>query len=200
MHIIEGFLIGLSTLFVVGPVVFVLINATLTDGNKSGFAVAFGIFVSDFVFALLAINGLNRFLKTDFLSHYLGLIGFFILFGLGLSYLLKIETPVIGLDKIGHKTIFQNFIKGFSINFFNPFVLGFWVLLGEYGKDKYSNNALSFLMAMVFGILIIDFVKVILSKKLIPIIKSNKILLFYKIVGIIILLFSFRMLYAFVKN
>jgi len=197
MYILEGFLIGLATLFIIGPVLFILINATLKNDLKSGIAVAFGIFLGDLIYAILCIKGLTKLLNSPFLNKYLSLIGFIILFGFGLIYTLKKHKPILKISTT--KTHFQNFLKGFSINFFNPFVVSFWVLISKYGTDKYETNVIYFLIALVFGILIIDIVKVFLAKKLDTLINSKKIFLFYKISGIIMILFSFRILYHFLK-
>jgi threonine/homoserine/homoserine lactone efflux protein len=196
MFLLEGFLIGLATLFVIGPVLFILINATIKNGTRSGISVAFGIFIGDLIYAILIlINGIDFLINNTFLNSYLSLIGFVILFSFGLIYTFKKDTKnKLHLNQ-GKKTHIQNFIKGFSINFFNPFVLSFWLLMTKYGSDKYSVDVNYFLIAIVIGILIIDIIKVFLSKKLNSMVHSKKILLFYKISGIVMILFSFRMLY-----
>ncbi len=199
MFFLEGLAIGLATLFMIGPVVFILINATIQNGVKSGISVSFGIFFSDTIYVLLiSFFGINLLLDNPILNKYLGLIGFLILLGFGLTYTLKKEK--IALKSTSNLTHFQNFIKGFSVNFFNPFVLGFWVLIAKYGFDKYQENGSYFLFSLVSGILVIDLAKVFLSKKLIPLLNSNKIFLIYKISGIVMLLFSFRVLYRFLTT
>ncbi len=197
MYFLEGLLIGLATLFIIGPVVFILINATIQNGYKSGIGVSLGIFLSDAIYAsIISFFGINALLDNIFLNKYLGIIGFVILFGFGLSYTFK--NKKIEVKNTSSKlTHFQNFLKGFSVNFFNPFVLGFWVLIAKYGFGKFHENGSYFLLALVLGILIIDLVKVFLSKKIIPLLNSNKIFLIYKISGILMILFSFRILYRF---
>lgn len=199
MFIIEGLLYGLATLFIIGPVVFILINATLQNGMKSGFAVAIGIFLGDLIYAVICIKGLDKVINNSFLDNYLSIIGFIILFGFGLTYIIKKEKPIIK-KKSSNKTHFQNFLKGFSINFFNPFVLSFWVLISKYGTNKYENHVLYFLIALVFGILIIDIIKVYLAKKLDSLLNSKKIFMFYKISGLVMILFSFRVLYHYLTQ
>jgi threonine/homoserine/homoserine lactone efflux protein len=200
MYIIEGFLIGLLTLFVIGPVAFILVNATVKSGLKSGFNVSLGIFLGDAIYAsLIAFFGLSVIQGNHFLNNYLSIIGFVILFGFGLSYLFK--TKNISLkNKPTNFTHIQNFTKGFSVNFFNPFVLGFWVLIAKYGFEKYQDKGTYFLLSLVFGILVIDIVKVFLAKKLTPLLNSKKIFLIYKISGILMILFSFRILYHYLST
>lgn len=118
MFFIEGFFIGLTTLFLVGPVVFILVNATVKNGLKAGFSVAIGIFISDLIYALLSINGLSYILKNSILDKYLSIIGFVLLLSFGINYLLKKVNA--NNSQNGNSTNIQNFITGFSINFFNP--------------------------------------------------------------------------------
>jgi threonine/homoserine/homoserine lactone efflux protein len=195
MYILEGFLIGLVTLFIIGPVLFILVNATLQNGLKSGISVAFGIFLSDLIYAILCVKGLSSLINNPFLDRYLSLIGFVILFIFGLVYALKKENIDINTIDKSNKTHFQNFLKGFSINFFNPFVLSFWILLSKHGFDSYNNKTIYFLLSLVFGILVIDIVKAFLAKRLHPLLNSKKIFFFYKISGFLMILFSFRILY-----
>lgn len=199
MAILEGLLIGLATLFIVGPVVFILINATFQNGIKSGISVALGIFLSDLIFAILCVTSLESFLNNDFLGKYLSIIGFVILFSFGCSYLLKKQQINIKDTKTTTKTYFQNFIKGFSINFFNPFVFSFWILISKYGMNKYSDNLSYFLLSIVLGVLLIDVIKVSLAKKIHPLVSSKKMHIFYKISGMVMLLFSFRIVYHYIS-
>jgi len=199
MYIIEGLLIGFATLFIVGPVVIILINATLKNGTKSGLAVIFGIFFSDLIYAYLSANGLANILNNTFLNKNISIIGFLILFGFGISYLLKKEALPDEKPTNIKKTVFQNFLKGFSVNLFSPFVLSFWVLLSKYGLDKYPFHATYFVFSIVFGVLIIDFLKVFLAKKLDRFLHSNRLFLFYRIAGIAFIIFSLRLLYHFLR-
>lgn len=200
MYLLEGFLIGLATLLVVGPVVFILINATIKSGFKSGLGVSLGIFLSDVLYAsIISFFGIRILQENEFLNNYLSIIGFTILFGFGFFYILKTKNIELK-NKVSNLTHFQNFIKGFSVNFFNPFVLGFWILITKYGFEKYQENGIYFLFSIVFGILTIDIVKVILAKKLTPLLNSKKIFLIYKISGILMILFSFRVLYSFLTR
>ena len=193
MHVLSGFGIGLMTLFVVGPVVFVLINATINNGLKSGMSVAFGIFISDLIYAVFSLKSVDTLINISFLDRYLSIIGFVILFSFGIVYLLKKENTA--LKVASNKTHIQNFIQGFSINFFNPFVFSFWILLAKRSVNAYNVKALEFLLALVFGVLVIDLAKVFLAKKLNPLINSNRIIRFYKVSGIVMILFSLQILY-----
>lgn len=199
MHILEGFLIGLATLFVIGPVVFILTDATIKSGFKSGLGVSLGIFLSDVLYtSIISFFGIKILLDIEFLNQYLGIIGFIIVFGFGVSYLLKPKNIEVK-SNTSNLTHFQNFIRGFSVNFFNPFVFGFWTLIAKYGFEKYDSNGTYFLFSLAIGILVIDIVKVILAKKITPFITSNKILWFYKISGVLMILFSFRILYYYIS-
>ena len=94
MDIIEGFLIGLTTLFIIGPVVFILINATIRSGFKSGFGVSLGIFLGDAIYAsIISFFGINILQESHFLNKYLAIIDS--LFYLVLGYFICLKPKIL---------------------------------------------------------------------------------------------------------
>ena len=75
MPLLEGYLTGLALIVLIGPVLFVLLRATLERGRPHGFAVALGIFVSDVIAVLLCTLGLARFLRDGQVQMWLALGG-----------------------------------------------------------------------------------------------------------------------------
>ena len=57
MAFIEGYLLGLLLIVLIGPVLFVLLNITLTQGRRHGIAVALGICMSDLGLVWLLFQG-----------------------------------------------------------------------------------------------------------------------------------------------
>lgn len=198
MQIIEGLFLGFASILLIGPVVFVLINTSSQKNVKAGLLVALGIIVGDVIYTIICYKSLAFFIENEILNKYIGYIGFVILFVLGLSYLFKKQK--IFQDSISKQDYLKSFISGFSINFFNPFVLAVWLSVVNYAKSSHSDNQVSFLIAVLFGIFIIDIVKVFLSKKLLQFIQSKKLEMFYKFSGFIMLLFSLRILWFLVYN
>lgn len=197
MHILEGFFIGLATIIFIGPVLFILINASINNGTVSGFSVALGIIIGDIIFAFISFNGVSLFLDNNYYNNVLSIIGILILFFMGFVYLFKKEITFNSNVISSNKTHFQNFLKGFAINFFNPFVFAYWILFSKYAENKFGGNAAFFIAAMIFGVFLIDLFKVFLSKNLIPFLNSKRLLFFYKIAGLIMIFFALRILFYF---
>lgn len=195
MYLLEGLFLGFASLLLVGPVVFVLINASVQNGIKSGIAVALGIIFGDIIYTIACYQSLAFIIKNEAFLTISSYVGFIILFSLGVLYAFKKQVVFEQKDYQLPKNYLSNFLKGFSVNFINPFVLSVWLLVVKYAKTSHAEHSVTFLIAVLSGIFIIDLVKVFLSKKLVGFISSEKLQLFYKISGIIMILFSFRILY-----
>ena len=59
MYIIQGLLLGFASVLLIGPVVFVLINASAKSSIKSGISVAIGIIVGDIIYTIACFKGLS---------------------------------------------------------------------------------------------------------------------------------------------
>ncbi|GAA3512273.1 LysE family transporter [Aquimarina addita] len=196
MYVLEGFVIGLGTIIFIGPVFFLLLNISLQKGVKAGLIVALGIISSDIVCVLLCYFGVSQLFVTAAYQFWLGIVGSIILFGLGISYVLK-KPVFVNTRQIKSKALYSFFIKGFSVNFFNPFVFIVWVGIYKYGQLKYTNEVsmLWFLVTVLLGILVTDILKVFLSEKLRKFITSKRLKIFFRITGVILILCSIRVLY-----
>ncbi len=197
MPFLEGYAIGLGMIIFVGPVFFLLLNSSFQSGSKAGIAVALGIIVSDIVCVTLCYYGFSSLTRIDDNQFWIGLIGSSIVFLLGISYIFK-KPKLISETSINFKGLHVFFIKGFSVNFFNPFVFVVWMGVFNYGKSTYPTPRLLliFLGAVLFGILTIDLLKVFLSRKVKRFISTQRLAIFFKITGVILILFSFRILYS----
>ncbi|SEL47442.1 Threonine/homoserine/homoserine lactone efflux protein [Aquimarina amphilecti] len=196
MSFIEGFFIGIAMIIFVGPVFFLLLNSSFQFGAKAGIAVALGIIISDIICVLLCYYGLSSFMKASQNQFWIGIIGSAILFGLGVNYLFKKATVTKNVS-VNSKKWSTFFVKGFSVNFFNPFVFIVWIGVFKYGQEKYVDTIalLVFLIAVLTGILTTDLLKVFLSAKLKQFITPYRLNIFFKITGVILLIFSFRLVY-----
>lgn len=196
MSFVEGYFIGLGMIIFIGPVFFLLLNSSFQYGTKEGIAVALGIIVSDIVCVLLCYYGLSKFITIEQNQFWIGVIGSAIVFGLGINYLIKkaVITANVSMNTRGLHTFF---IKGFSVNFFNPCVFAVWIGVFQYGKSKYSDQGLLFvfLTSVLLGILTTDLLKVFLSKKVKRFISPKRLSAFFKVTGVILIIFSIRLLY-----
>jgi len=196
MSFIEGFGIGLAMIIFVGPVFFLLLNSSFQYGVKAGISVALGIIVSDIVCVVLCYYGLSSFMTASQNQFWIGIIGSIILLGLGINYLFKRVYITNELPMVSRK-LSTFFIKGFSVNFFNPFVFVVWIGVFRYGQEKYNDitSVFMFLLAVLVGILTTDLLKVFLSEKLKKFISEYRLKIFFRITGIVLLAFSFRLAY-----
>lgn len=196
MYLIEGFVFGLGMVIFIGPVFFLLLNSSIQQGISAGLAVALGIIVSDVICVILCYLGLSQIFISIEYKFWFSVIGSIILFVLGVSYIIK--KPILGNKKDIKSSGFGSFfVQGFSVNFFNPFVFVVWIGVYQYGQVKYvdERDVLWFLIAVLIGVLTTDILKVFLSEKLRKFVTTRRLNMFFKIIGVLLLLFSIRILY-----
>ena len=196
MAFIEGYLIGLGMIIFIGPVFFLLLNSSVQYGRKAGVSVAIGIIVSDIFCIWLCHLGLSVFFNATENQFWIGITGGFLLFFLGIYYLIK--TSFAKQISMSVRSLFGFFIKGFSINFFNPFVFAVWIAIFQLGNSKFKNTSSFwiFIVAILLGILTTDLLKVFFSQKLRNLLSEQRLLLFSKIIGLILIVFSIRVFYV----
>ena len=196
MAFIEGYLIGLGMIIFIGPVFFLLLNSSVQYGRKAGVSVAVGIIVSDIFCIWLCHLGLSVFFNATENQLWIGITGGFLLFFLGIYYLIKTSFSKQIIMSV--RSLFGFFIKGFSINFFNPFVFAVWIAIFQLGNSKFKNTPSFwiFIVAILLGILTTDLLKVFFSQKLRNLLSEQRLLLFSKIIGLILIVFSIRVFYA----
>ncbi|MEZ4772783.1 MAG: LysE family transporter [Bacteroidia bacterium] len=197
MTFLQGFIYGLALIIFIGPVFFTLLHSTLEHGLKSGLAVALGIFLSDALCVLLLFGfGISSFFTNPGNEMLIGIAGAIILIGLGLRYAVR---PVLNqAEKIRIKTFdyLHFFIKGFLVNFINPFVFAVWMGLiafaGTHTPD--SSSQLVFLGGTLLGILTTDSLKVIFANRLKDLFQPGFLKATYRVIGLVLILFGVRIL------
>lgn len=197
MAIWEGYLVGLAMVVFLGPVFFTLLQVTLEHGYKFGFAIVWGILISDVVVVALCFLGASDLFSSTENQFWIALLGSFVLFALGLKYIIKPDLNTNTSLKVSAVSLSAYFIKGFLVNFVNPFVFIVWISTITYAESKYpeGDSALFFLIAALLGILTIDSIKVLISNKLKPFLKGVFLRRIFFIIGLILIAFGVRLLY-----
>lgn len=199
MAFVEGFLVGLGMVIFIGPVFFTLIKSALSYGFWAGMMVAFGIFMSDVVAVGLCSFGAIPFFKNPDNQFWLAVGGSIVLFAIGLKYILK---PNVDVDadlklklKAGHYTAY--FVKGFLVNFVNPFVFIVWISVIGFaeGKYGYGKELWIFLGAALLAILLTDSTKVLFANRIKQLIQPKFLLKAYQVIGVVMIGFGFRLLW-----
>ncbi|WP_326492706.1 LysE family translocator [Algoriphagus sp. PAP.12] len=197
---LEGVSMGLLLSAMIGPVFFTLIQSSLEHGFRYAMALAFGILVSDTFYVLVTYFGISLLVQFPSFEQILGFGGGFILVGFGVGSLVKKDKPRpnsggLPVAKGKKKTAF---LKGFSINGINPFVLLFWISIASLVGSKQNFSPTSVFL-YYFGILgtvfLIDLIKAFVAKKLAKFITPKITFYMNKAVGIILIGFGLRMLY-----
>jgi threonine/homoserine/homoserine lactone efflux protein len=129
----EGLILGftLAFLFGFGPALFALIQTSLHRGLWAGFQMAFGIFLSDVTLVTLCLLGALQIInETPENQLAFGVITGIILIVFGIVTFTR--KVMIKEDGNAEDTKTPNpvtfILKGFFLNFTNPFVWLFWIL------------------------------------------------------------------------
>lgn len=167
----QGFVFGIALAFSLGPSFFGLIQTSLKRGYKSGIAMALGIFMSDFIYLLLAWFGLSAWLVDEKYAIPVGITGGVLLIGYGIYQFVK-KTKVQNVEgeipeqKNSYGTMA---LKGFLMNLFNPFVIFLWIGAISFATTKFNNDVpvvLTFFITTLATILATDIAKSLAAGKI----------------------------------
>ncbi len=208
MHIIaQGVILGftLSMLFGFGPALIALIQTSIHRGFWSGVLLAAGVFASDMVLVGLSFLGAIKILDDPGNKMVFGIIGgvLLVIFGV-VTYTRKVALQVNkdGDDAEQNKPGALTYVlKGFFINFTNPFVWFFWmgVVVGfasNYdGKDPLP---LVFFFSGALGtIFFMDVLKSFSAYKIKKYLQTHSLIWINRIAGVGLVLFG---IYLIIKS
>lgn len=139
MGLIQGMLIGLSIGILPTPLFFIYLHTTGQYGRRQAFTVALGVWVSDWMYILLAFwasSALQSVLEDPSARAWAGVGGgiLLILFG---GYLMRQRITQSKQEDLPHQWIGQ-FLKGFLVNGGNPAIALFW--LGIIGAGELAGG------------------------------------------------------------
>jgi len=193
--LIQGIGIGLLLSILVGPIIFLLIQTGIERGFRAGIAAASGIWISDLIYmllVLLSLDAIRRVTQTENFELYLGTFGgiLLILFGLGMI----LSKPKASFKtKTSSRSYLGLFIKGFSINTFNPFTIFFWISIISttvVKNDWTSADTYAFLGGIILTIMATDSGKVIAAKYVRKWLTPHHIVLARRVSGSALLIFG----------
>ncbi|GAB3340575.1 LysE family transporter [Marivirga atlantica] len=196
--ILEGVLFGLLLAVMIGPVFFALIQNSIEKGMKAGVIMALGIAIADVSYILLMYFSVKLFRNNPTVSVVFGAVGGLIMLLTGVYSFLKKNYKIESDVKTTKKGVLKQFIKGFVLNGINPFVLMYWlgVMTLVTVKNHYSHTEIiSFFSAIIGTLLITDVTKVALAQRLRNFITVKRLKIMNRVVGVALILFSFRLFY-----
>lgn len=195
----DGLILGitLASLFGFGPALLALLQTSLSRGFKSGFALAFGIFLSDLFLVMLSFEGVTQVVEEPKNKLAFGIVGgiTLIVFGV-LTYLKKTQIEAQEI-KVKNPRIFAFIIKGFFLNVANPFIWLFWMgtmiaISTNYEKDE--SAILVMFSVTLLTVLISDLLKSFLADRLKPLITVKLLITINRVAGVGLILFGISLI------
>ncbi|MCK5766582.1 MAG: LysE family transporter [Bacteroidales bacterium] len=156
----EGLVLGLTLafLFGFGPALFALIQTSIHRGLWSGFQMAFGIFLSDATLVTLCLLGALQIInETPENQLVFGLITGVILIIFGIVTFTR-EVKIAddtNNEEIRKPNPITFILKGFFLNFTNPFVWLFWILWVTTITSNYQGETDSVILLFSITLLVI---------------------------------------------
>jgi threonine/homoserine/homoserine lactone efflux protein len=197
MAFFEGFVVGLGMVIFLGPVFFTLLKSSLQHGFRAGLSVATGIMLSDMIALVLCYFGAASFFENPENQLWLALAGSAILFALGVRYIFKKQA---GKDQIGSIQA-QDYptyvVKGFLVNFINPFVFVVWIGLVGIGQTNYGSGGEFWVFGagIICGIYAQDLTKVVFAHRIARFVRPEILSKAYRVIGALLLVFAARLLW-----
>ncbi len=195
MSFLEGLLTGLAMIIFIGPVLFTLLQASLSYGFRGGFAVATGIIISDVLAILICKMGASAFFLNEGNRMWIAILGAGILLGLALRYFFRPQYFKENEIKLGALNLSGLFSKGFLVNFVNPFVFVVWIGIIGYGESKFGEDLWNYILGALIGIFLTDILKAHYASKLKRFLSEKHLHTAYTVIGSLFIIFALRLLY-----
>jgi threonine/homoserine/homoserine lactone efflux protein len=170
----EGIILGLTVAISVGPALFALLQTSIKHGVKTGIFLAAGIFMSDLSLVVGFYFGASAIVTNPRYHLVLGIIGGIVMTVYGVYTFFKkvpLTEQVEAINEIRVKKPgkLPYFVKGFVLNFANPFLWVFWItsmlaINATYGGDQRA--VALFFTSTLAVILMTDILKVVLANKI----------------------------------
>jgi threonine/homoserine/homoserine lactone efflux protein len=203
--IIQGVILGftLSILFGFGPALLALVQTSIHRGFWSGVLLAAGVFFSDLVLVGLSFLGAIKILENPGSQMVFGIVGgiLLIIFGI-VTYTRKVR---IAVDKEGNEINpskpgpLTYILKGFFINFTNPFVWFFWMGVVVGFASNYDGTdpvpLVLFFSGALGTIFFMDVLKSFSAYKIKKYVQTHSLIWINRIAGIGLLLFGIYLIF-----
>ncbi len=206
--IIKGVLAGLAYGLLLGPMFFMSLKVTLSQGWRNGVALVGGAFASD---ALLVVGGwwsaarLAAIAQKELFQSGFGLASGLVLFSFGVSAVWPRKRQ-ISLEAMDAPTTRRrySFLQGFLINISNPSNWLFWLSLATIVQvealPENSHYMEAFLIATLAVVFATDLAKVLLAHQIGKRMKPGVPEKIVRVAGVILIAVSSWILFKVVKN
>ena len=192
--LLKGIISGITISFLIGPIFLALADITITKGWRSGLSYIAGVLISDIVLIYLVETILQQF-PFDSIKTQIGIVGGIMLIAFGIvTYFAKATLKAQDVTSV--KTLFQAFLKGVSLNMFNPFVTVWWITMYTtvtINYDTFTDRFL-FYFGILFMVFLFDLLKMRFAYYLKQRLTENNLSVIKKVVGACLFVFGVVML------
>jgi threonine/homoserine/homoserine lactone efflux protein len=186
-----GFLLSVMP----GPIFFSLLETSITKGIRAALSFNFGVLLSDLVYIVFASIFFMELRSLDSGEHKLlfRFVSGIIFIGYGIFNFFK-KVEIIGNNKDADYTIQTKHhlllsLKGFILNFANPFVVFYWLSVMSLAQTLTDSDTelevYSFLGVILATFIVVDLAKIILAKSLRPLVTNTLLKSINQLIGIV---------------
>lgn len=173
----------------VGPIFFLLMEATSAHGIKAGYAVILGAALSDILYISLCYFFVDEVVHLKVHESMLKLFGGIVFMAFGLVYIFK--KPRLNNKKTSQ---YRNyFTKSFLINTLNPSVIFFWLGALSVAVVQYNGDSTLIISCLLLALLVavlVDHLKMYFAVQLSGVNSRNVVMHINKVTGVGLLAFG----------
>lgn len=146
----QGILLGFGLAFLLGPAFFALLDASLHYGLSVSVAIALGVVSSDILLLTISYVAMNSLVSIPHFQEAMALVGFVVLTASG-GIMIKNRKENVQNKAWQIDQFWQLFVKGFSINTFNPFPWLFWLSTATMVHSRFGSTGWKGPLLFFFG-------------------------------------------------
>jgi threonine/homoserine/homoserine lactone efflux protein len=204
--LVQGILLGFSLSFLIGPLLFAVVQAGIAQGFRAGVAVAAGIWVSDALFLCLILCGvetLEAMTALEGFRFWAGILGGMLLLIFGLTSFFSSEHQAVGAVAKKKRTYRHWWLRGFLINTVNPGTLFFW--LGTVSavvipSGWHNRETTVFFGGMLGALVLTDTLKAWAAKSISSFLTPGHIRNVQKTIGLLLVTFGLGLIFNVLKG
>lgn len=199
----QGILLGFGLAFLLGPAFFALLDASLHYGLGVSVAIALGVVSSDVLLLTISYLAMNSLSEINHFQAGMALVGFVVLTVSG-GLMIKNRRETVQNKPWQIDQFWSLFIKGFSINTFNPFPWLFWlstaaVVHSQFGSTGWKGPFL-FFGGAALTVFITDVAKAAGARLIQPYLNANALSIIRLISGVCLIGFGIKLLWTAIQG
>lgn len=165
-----GFILGITTALVPGPVIFLILTETLRGGARSGLSIVLGPFTADALVMIPAALLFQSLLTSRLTQFVIAMIGGVFLGYLGIKTILDAPKEITLPGEGQTHSFFYSYQKGFLTQILSPFAYLYWVTVGsmfirEAMIERGLGYALLFPISFWVGVSVIELFLILATSK-----------------------------------